>query len=191
VHLAQRRFPQDAGLAERPAGQLGAHESAMSADRDGQFTHDPRLAGMALAFHERLENGERLLEHGGDLPGFATLLALLPGRDLGFLVAYNSPDPMLREALMHAFLDRFLPRGPAPAPVADPAYAIERAPAIGGLSPVSSRSSRSTICATARPPRSTRRSASASLPAWGASCCPGWPRLRGGAGSARSPDGST
>ncbi len=107
-------------------------EATLREMQRSQFTHDPRLAGMALAFDERLENGERLLEHGGDLPGFATLLALLPARDLGFLVAYNTPDPMLREELVRAFLERFFPRGPVPPLVPDPTFASERAPAIAG-----------------------------------------------------------
>jgi len=97
-------------------------ESAQEMHRQ-QFTHHPGLNGWAYGFFERSANGRRAIAHGGDVPGFASLLYLLPDENLGFFVALNasvdlfggSPDP--REALVSRFLDRYYP---APEPPAAP-----------------------------------------------------------------------
>jgi CubicO group peptidase (beta-lactamase class C family) len=85
------------------------------------FTQHPRLPGCAYGFFERFENGRRSLEHAGDLPGFASLLFLLPADRLGFFVSYNRDDFKLRDDLVKAFLDRYYPAAaaPFPAPPAD------------------------------------------------------------------------
>lgn len=96
-----------------------------------QFTHDPELPGVAFGFHERLRNGQRSIEHAGDLNGFSSLLWLLPEHRMGLFVGYNVGDLVLREDLVAAFLDRYFPVEPPPEPpVLD--GAAQRAAALDG-----------------------------------------------------------
>ncbi|MFQ5892279.1 MAG: serine hydrolase domain-containing protein, partial [Candidatus Methanofastidiosia archaeon] len=55
-----------------------------------QFTHHPQLPGWAYGFYEHFENGQRAITHGGDITGFSSLLFLLPERNLGFFVSFNT-----------------------------------------------------------------------------------------------------
>jgi len=78
------------------------------------FTQDPALPGFAVSFYEHFENGRRAIMHGGDLPGFSSLLFLLPEENTGFFVSVNtSLNPIsgtdIREFLITAFLDEFFP----------------------------------------------------------------------------------
>ena len=83
------------------------------------FSHDPRIGGNAHGFWERNLNGLRILEHGGDILCFHSLFMLIPERNAGFFVSYNSAGSggMNRYVLFQAFLDRYFPgsevRGPA------------------------------------------------------------------------------
>ena len=73
------------------------------------FTHDERLPGNAHGFWEGVQNGQRYLDHGGDTASY-TLLVLVPEHELGFYLAYNSPDGALaREAFREAFFDHVFP----------------------------------------------------------------------------------
>jgi CubicO group peptidase (beta-lactamase class C family) len=74
-----------------------------------QFSHDPELPGVGLAFMERRHGRYRTLEHAGDWGGFASLLLLLPEADLGFFYSQNTSDLVLRERLVQAFLERYFP----------------------------------------------------------------------------------
>jgi CubicO group peptidase (beta-lactamase class C family) len=98
-----------------------------------QFTHDPRLPGMALAFQEAYSGGTRMLTHGGDGPGSHSRLTIVPERKLGVFVVFNG-DGLDGEApaaataavnrLLHLLLGRTdLPDGPAHA--SGPANAAE------------------------------------------------------------------
>jgi CubicO group peptidase (beta-lactamase class C family) len=87
------------------------------------FSHDPRIGGNAYGFWERHLNGLLNLEHGGDITCFHSLLMLIPERNAGFFVSYNSTGSsgLTRYELYQAFLDRYYPR-PAmaePAPAQD------------------------------------------------------------------------
>ena len=82
-----------------------------------QFTHDPRLAGSAYGFFERFQNGHRILEHSGHMPGFVSQVCLLPDDDVGFFFSLNSAGSNVRLGLLERLLDALL--GP-PAPVALP-----------------------------------------------------------------------
>ncbi len=75
-----------------------------------QFTHHPRLPGMAYGFIEQQINGHRMLEHSGDNPGYGSLLVLLPDQQAGFFMASNTLSNTLRIDLMRQFMDRFYPR---------------------------------------------------------------------------------
>jgi CubicO group peptidase (beta-lactamase class C family) len=87
----------------------------------GAFRHHPRLPGWTLGFNEDLQNGRRLIGHGGDLDGAHSLLLLVPQEELGIFLHHNGEPPMTlsneaRTLMVEAFFDRFLP----PVPGADP-----------------------------------------------------------------------
>jgi CubicO group peptidase (beta-lactamase class C family) len=54
------------------------------------FTPDPRLSGNAHGFFDFSDNGVWTIGHGGGAPDMNSLLLLLPDRNLGVFVAYNS-----------------------------------------------------------------------------------------------------
>jgi len=77
-----------------------------------QFENHPDMNAMALGFYEETRNGHRIFGHGGDTEQFHSDLHLLPDAQLGFFVSYNSAgkgEVRAREAVWHAFLDRYFP----------------------------------------------------------------------------------
>ena len=77
-----------------------------------QFENLPDMNGMCLGFYEETRNGHRIIGHGGDTEYFHSDLHLIPDQHLGFFVSYNSVgkgEIRPREALWHAFLDRYFP----------------------------------------------------------------------------------
>ena len=83
------------------------------------FSHDPHLNGNAHGFWERNLNNLRILEHGGDTVFFHTFFVMIPEKNTGFFVSYNSIGAGLnvREELLQAFLDRYYPTGEAAKPI--------------------------------------------------------------------------
>ncbi|MDL5362884.1 serine hydrolase [Halalkalicoccus sp. NIPERK01] len=82
-----------------------------------RFAHDERVNGICYGFYELGRDGERVIGHGGDTELFHSQLLLVPERDLGLFVSYNSPGgAAAREEFVDAFLDRYLgdPEPPAP-----------------------------------------------------------------------------
>ncbi len=99
-----------AHLQEGRLGQARILEPAtVEAMHQQQFTHHPSLPGMAYGFIEQTINGRRALQHGGDNPGYASLLVLLPEEKTGFFVAANTLSNALRQRLVQQFMDRFYP----------------------------------------------------------------------------------
>jgi CubicO group peptidase (beta-lactamase class C family) len=80
------------------------------------FGHDPRVNGNAHGFWEFGYNGLHLIEHGGDTVYFHSQLALIPDKNVGYFVSYNTGPGGSREQLFHALLNRFYP---AAAPLAE------------------------------------------------------------------------
>jgi CubicO group peptidase (beta-lactamase class C family) len=81
-----------------------------------QFENLPTMNGMALGFYEETRNGHRVIGHGGDTEWFHSDLHLVPDAQLGFFISYNSAgksEVRGREAVWHAFLDRYFPYQPA------------------------------------------------------------------------------
>lgn len=87
------------------------------------FSHDPRIGGNAYGFWERNLNGLLNLEHGGDIMCFHSLFMLIPEKNAGFFVSYNSvgSSGLTRYELYQAFLNRYYPGSatPEPAPPED------------------------------------------------------------------------
>lgn len=70
------------------------------------FTHDTRLPGITEGGYFELIRGDRILLHGGDVPGASSLLALIPEKKLGIFIWYSGSDGSARR---DAFLSRFFP----------------------------------------------------------------------------------
>ncbi|MFY9541488.1 MAG: serine hydrolase domain-containing protein [Dethiobacteria bacterium] len=85
-----------------------------------QFSYHRAIPGMAYGFMENYMNGVRVLEHGGDCPGFSSHLMLIPDYDAGLFVSVNSnaAHPLFAR-LLTEFMDRYFPAGAAVVPSAD------------------------------------------------------------------------
>lgn len=82
-----------------------------------QFANLPEMNGMALGFYEETRNGHRIIGHAGDTQYFHSDLHLILDAGVGFFISYNSAgkgEARAREAVWHAFLDRYFPYEPAP-----------------------------------------------------------------------------
>jgi CubicO group peptidase (beta-lactamase class C family) len=104
------------------------------------FGHDPRINGNAHGFWEFGYNDLHLIEHGGDTVYFHSQLALIPDKNAGYFVSYNTLPGGSREQLFHALLNRFYP---AAAPLAEIKPSIEaqkRLKKVSGVYGVSRRS---------------------------------------------------
>ena len=87
------------------------------------FTHDPRLNGIAHGFQEADSHGQHILGHGGDTIAFHSQLLLYPEHHMGLFVSYNSDrGHKALPGLVTALNDHLFGR---PAPVLPP----ERVPA--------------------------------------------------------------
>jgi CubicO group peptidase (beta-lactamase class C family) len=71
-----------------------------------QFTHDPRLPGMALQFIESSVNDERTIGHGGSLLRHLSQVVLIPELGVGIFVSFNSANGQ-PQRLVQQFLDRY------------------------------------------------------------------------------------
>ncbi len=98
-----------------------------------QFENLPDMNAMALGFYEETRNGHRIIGHGGDTQYFHSDLHLVPDVRVGFFVSYNSAgkgEVRAREAVWHAFLDRYFPYQPPAA--TPPASATQDAQSVTG-----------------------------------------------------------
>jgi CubicO group peptidase (beta-lactamase class C family) len=103
AHLQDGRLEEARILEEDTARRM----------HDRRFGHDPRLPGMAHGFYEGVIDGQPTLGHDGGMPNFITRLLLLPERDIGLFVSYNSAGGALaQETLARAFVERYAPGEP-------------------------------------------------------------------------------
>ena len=96
--------------------ERGKHENTRimseAAARDllrRHFAMHPQLAGFTYGFQEAFTNGEHILEHGGNVEGFAAQLVLLPDRGIGFFVASQHEPAQLKDVVEKALLDHYFP----------------------------------------------------------------------------------
>jgi CubicO group peptidase (beta-lactamase class C family) len=90
-----------------------------SAARDMHRQHatsHPKLAGFAYGFYEDFTNGERILEHGGNVEGFAAQMVLLPEHGIGFFIASQHEPARLKDVIRQAILDHYFPAKEMPRP---------------------------------------------------------------------------
>jgi CubicO group peptidase (beta-lactamase class C family) len=104
------------------------------------FGHDPRVNGNAHGFWEFGYNDLRLIEHGGDTIYFHSQLALIPDKNVGWFVSYNTSPGGSREQLFHAFLNRFYPASAPLAEVKPSIDALKRLRRVSGVYGVTRRS---------------------------------------------------
>ena len=86
-----------------------------------QSTTHPKVPGWTYGFQEDDRNGLRILEHGGDIAGFGSLLVLLPDENTGFFVVHHIEGGNLRFEIKQRLLDRYFPdKRSITAPLATP-----------------------------------------------------------------------
>jgi len=81
-----------------------------------QATVHPALPGWGYGWQENDANGQRIIEHGGDIGGFSSLLTLLPDERFGIVVVSHLEGSSLRFKLKQAVLDKYFPDKRAPRP---------------------------------------------------------------------------
>ncbi|HYC62159.1 MAG TPA: serine hydrolase domain-containing protein [Thermoanaerobaculia bacterium] len=99
-------------------------EKSMREMTTQQMTMHPRMPGFGYGFQLWDDNGQRIVEHGGNIGGFHSLMTLLPEHETGFYVVAHREGANLRDSVRTAILNRWFPQtNPAPAPKADPSAA--------------------------------------------------------------------
>jgi CubicO group peptidase (beta-lactamase class C family) len=105
-------------------GERVLSEKAVREMTSQQITMHPRIPGFGYVFQMSDTNGQRIVEHGGNIGGFHSLMALLPEHETGFYVVAHREGADLRSPLRKAILDRwFADPNPPPAPKLDPSAA--------------------------------------------------------------------
>jgi CubicO group peptidase (beta-lactamase class C family) len=74
-----------------------------------QATIHSAIPGWGYGWQENDANGQRIIEHGGDIGGFSSLLTLLPDQRFGVLVVNHLEGSALRFKLKQALLDKYFP----------------------------------------------------------------------------------
>jgi CubicO group peptidase (beta-lactamase class C family) len=124
-------------LAHLHDGQCGSGGRILQPEtarrmRERLFWNDAKTDAMCYGFMEERRNGQRMVGHGGDTLWFHSLLQLIPERQVGVFVSYNTDTSGgVREALFDAFLWRYFPEADAPR-VKAAAGARERADRLAG-----------------------------------------------------------
>ena len=98
AHLQYGKYKSSRILQEDTAKQM----------QQQQFTHDARLPGIGWGFMQSSYSKQQAIGHAGSLPGFVSLLYLLPSHNLGFFVSDNSRGSIFK-ALLEQFCARYLP----------------------------------------------------------------------------------
>ena len=113
------------------AGILGP--AARRRMQEQHATVHPAMPGWGLGWQLDDANGLRVLEHGGDIGGFAALVVLVPDERVGFVVVHHLEGSTLRFAVKRAILDRYFPdRRALHAPKPSPTASAERARRFAG-----------------------------------------------------------
>jgi CubicO group peptidase (beta-lactamase class C family) len=119
AHLQNGRYGEASILSEKAAERMHQQHATLH----------PRMPGWAYGFQCADTNGRRILEHGGDIGGFSSLLVLLPDEDVGFFVASHLEGSDLRFQVREKILDGYFPDTRSvrvPVPKADAAASLRR-----------------------------------------------------------------
>src|SRR5262245_13144181 len=101
-------------LAHLNNGQLGdariLKPETAKLMREPLFRHDDRVSAVCYGFFEEKYHGLRLIGHGGDTLYFHSLLQLIPEKNVGFFISFNTNTSAgVREKIQEAFLSRYFP----------------------------------------------------------------------------------
>lgn len=78
--------------------------------REPLFRHDDRVSAMCYGFFEEKHHGLRLIGHGGDTIYFHSLMQLIPEKNVGYFISFNTDTSAgVREQIQEAFLSRYYP----------------------------------------------------------------------------------
>lgn len=74
------------------------------------FSHYDEMLGNAYGYYEVMRGNNKIVEHGGNTPAFASLLSFYPEKKLGFFISCNSNEggTQLREDFANRFYEYFL-----------------------------------------------------------------------------------
>jgi CubicO group peptidase (beta-lactamase class C family) len=105
VHLSGGRH--EGRQIIQPSTLAAMHQSQMLV---GETPTHPEVIpiGYGLAWRTEIYRGRPTVQHGGALPGIATLVTLVPGQRIGVAVLANQSGAELPRALTRTLLDRFL-----------------------------------------------------------------------------------
>ena len=110
VDMARFLAAQDeSGTARRTA--ILAPEALREMHRK-QFSHDSYLPGMAFGYHESYHFNRRGLFRAGGLPGYSSLLYLMPDERLGIFVANNGYSNDMNWEVLDGLIRRYFPSAP-------------------------------------------------------------------------------
>ena len=101
AHLQNGKYEENRILEEETAKMMHTQ----------LFTHDPRVDGNAHGFWEMAYNNLRTIAHGGDTFLFHSLLSIIPEKNLGLFVSFNSAGgtwPVYNN-FIKAFLNHYYP----------------------------------------------------------------------------------
>lgn len=122
AHLQDGRYGQMHILKETTAQEMHRRH----------FSHHPKLRGRAYGFSELFVNGQRVIFHDGGMPGFISRLCLLPEKDMGFFVSYNSDNLGLKSELTASIFDYLYPFEEKPSPFLTPSVSSSQVAAFEG-----------------------------------------------------------
>jgi CubicO group peptidase (beta-lactamase class C family) len=91
---------------ERGGARILSDRAARYMQRQHATVH-PRLPGFALGFYEDYVGQLRVIEHGGQVAGFASLMVLMPQQQDGFIIMHHRENARLRDDLKEALLTRY------------------------------------------------------------------------------------
>jgi CubicO group peptidase (beta-lactamase class C family) len=107
-------------IAHLQNGRLGSTRiMSEAAARDMHSRHagsHPDLGGFAYGWQEAFVNAERMLQHGGNVAGFAAQMAMIPARGVGWFIASQHEPAQLKDVIQQALLDHFFPATTQPKP---------------------------------------------------------------------------
>lgn len=92
-------------------GELGG--TRIMSNRAARYMHQqhatvhPRLPGFALGFYEDYVGQLTVIEHGGNMAGFSSLMVLMPNTQDGFIIMHHRESAKLRDDLKWALLTRY------------------------------------------------------------------------------------
>lgn len=76
--------------------------------QDRHFQYHPQLPGVGYGFH--VSGGRpQTLHHGGSVPGYYSLVLLMPDQNLGFFLAVNNQKGEVVNRLSNRFFNRYYP----------------------------------------------------------------------------------